>query len=51
VRERRIIDLARPYDPATHTISAGLYWPETGERLPRLDAGYNAVDDKAVIQP
>jgi 4-amino-4-deoxy-L-arabinose transferase-like glycosyltransferase len=51
VRERRIIDLARPYDPAAHTISAGLYWPESGERLPRLDAGYNAVDDKAVIQP
>lgn len=51
IRERRIVALAEPFDPGQHQIITGLYWPETGERLPVLDAGYNEVDDKVALPP
>lgn len=51
IRERRIVALSEPFDPAQHQIITGLYWPETGERLPVLDAGYNEVDDKVALPP
>lgn len=49
VDENHSIELPIPYDPANHTVTIGLYWPDTGERLPVIDARGRIVDDKLVI--
>ncbi len=43
--------LTRPFDPMRDQVEIGLYWPDTGERLPVVDARGQAVDDKVVIRP
>lgn len=51
VGERHTLQLNRPYDPATDSVRIGLYWVDTGERLPTLDAGGRPVDDQVIIRP
>jgi len=49
--ERHTLRLNRPYDPATDSVRIGLYWAETGERLPVLDAGGLPIDDQVIVGP
>jgi 4-amino-4-deoxy-L-arabinose transferase-like glycosyltransferase len=51
VDEQLAVELPIPFDPAQHQVTIGLYWPETGERLPVLDARGRPVDDRLIIQP
>ena len=51
VGERHALQLNRPFNPATDTVQIGLYWPETGERLPVLDARGNPAGDAVIIAP
>lgn len=51
VGERHTLQLNRPYDPATDSVRIGLYWVDTGERLPTLDAGGRPVGDQVIIRP
>ena len=39
IAERHTLALPRPFDPATDTITAGLYDPTSGRRLPLTDDG------------
>lgn len=45
------LSLNRPYDPDTDSVQVGIYWADTGVRLPLLDARGNPVDDKLTIRP
>jgi len=51
VGESHALQLNRPFNPATDTVQFGLYWPETGERLPVLDARGNPAGDAVIIAP
>ena len=51
VGERHILSMNRPYDSDTDSVQVGLYWPDTGTRLPVLDARGDPVDDKIILQP
>lgn len=51
IDESHTVELPIPYDPALHAVTIGLYWPDTGERLPVLDARGRVIDDKLMIQP
>lgn len=51
IDESRAVELPISFDPARHTITIGLYWPDTGERLPVLDARGRLLGDQLVIQP
>ena len=44
IAERHTLALTRPFDPATDTITAGLYDPTSGRRLPLTDDGAPAGD-------
>ena len=39
------------YNTAGDSVAIGLYWPDTNERLPVVDAGGGLIDDKAIIRP
>ena len=51
VGERHALQLNRPFNPTTDTVQIGLYWPETGERLPVLDARGNPAGDAVIVTP
>ena len=51
IGERHSLQLPRPFDPAGDQIQIGLYWPDTNERLPVLDAQGQAIDDKMTVRP
>lgn len=51
VAESHRLTLPRPFDPASDALQIGLYWPDTGQRLPVLDARGAAIDDKVLIRP
>jgi len=51
VAENHRLTLPRPFDPASDTLQFGLYWPDTGQRLPLLDAAGAVMDDKVTIRP
>lgn len=51
IGERHRLQLPRPFDPAGDQIQIGLYWTDTNERLPVLDAQGQAVDDKILLRP
>lgn len=51
IGERHSLQLPRPFDPAGDQIQIGLYWTDTSERLPVLDAQGQAVDDKVTVRP
>jgi len=50
VGERHTLRLPRPFDAMRDQVQIGLYWPDTGERLPVVDAR-GQTDDKVVIRP
>ena len=43
------IDLPNPLPPGSFDLVIGLYHPDTGQRLPVLDAAGQPVDDKIVV--
>ena len=49
--ESHELQLSRPYDPATDSVQIGLYWAETGERLPVRDARGNPAGDVVIVSP
>ncbi len=51
IGERHRLQLPRPFDPTGDHIQIGLYWTDTNERLPVLDAQSRAVDDAVIIRP
>lgn len=51
VVESHQLQLPEPLDPARHQVVVGLYWPDTGNRLPILDSGYTTGDDQVTIWP
>lgn len=51
VGERHELQLNRPFNPTTDTVQIGLYWPETGERLPVLNARGNPAGDAVIVTP
>ncbi len=51
VVESHHLTLPRPFDPASDALQIGLYWPDTGQRLPMAGANGAAVDDKVTIPP
>lgn len=51
IGERHRLQLPRPFDPAGDQIQIGLYWADTNERLPVLDAQGQANDDKIILWP
>lgn len=51
VTDTHTLHLPEPLDPASHRIVAGLYWPQSSERLPLLDSRYNTVDDQTTVWP
>ncbi|HRN68217.1 MAG TPA: glycosyltransferase family 39 protein, partial [Promineifilum sp.] len=51
VGEHHELHLNRPFNPATDSIEIGLYWAETGERLPVLDARGNPAGDAVIVSP
>jgi hypothetical protein len=50
VGESHDLRLPRAFDPQHDSVRVGLYWPDTGERLPVLIGGA-AVDDALLIRP
>jgi 4-amino-4-deoxy-L-arabinose transferase-like glycosyltransferase len=51
VGESHNLLLPRPFDPEGDSVRVGLYWPDSGERLPVVDERGAAVDDQIVIRP
>ncbi len=51
IGERQTISLSRPFDPARDQVQAGLYWLESGERLPVVDEGGAVIDDRVILPP
>jgi hypothetical protein len=49
--ERHELQLSRAYDPASDSVQIGLYWADTGERLPVRDARGNPAGDVLTITP
>ena len=51
VGERHVLSMNRPYDSDTDSVQVGLYWPDTGARLPVLDARGEPVGDQVILHP
>ena len=51
VGERHELRINRPYDSVTDSVQIGLYWPDTGQRLPVRDARGEPAGDVVTIQP
>ncbi len=51
VGERHVLSMNRAYDYNTDSVEVGLYWPDTGARLPVHDARGEPVDDKVILRP
>ncbi len=51
IGERHTLALMRAYDPASDRIEIGLYWPDSGARLPLRAAGGRPSGDALVIAP
>ncbi|MFO7662956.1 MAG: glycosyltransferase family 39 protein [Chloroflexota bacterium] len=49
--EQLIVSLPIPFNPAQHEVTIGLYWPDTGQRLPVMDARGRPAGDRLIIQP
>ncbi|HEY1410290.1 MAG TPA: glycosyltransferase family 39 protein [Promineifilum sp.] len=51
IGESHTIPLSRPFDPARDLVQVGLYWPETGQRLPLVGSTGQPPDDRLIILP
>lgn len=51
IGERHTLALMRAYNPASDRIEIGLYWPDSGARLPLRAAGGRPSGDALVIAP
>jgi hypothetical protein len=51
IGENHTLRLPRPFDPARDNVRVGLYWPDTGERLPVVDEQGAVVDDQLIVRP
>jgi hypothetical protein len=49
--ENHTLTLPRPFDPAHDSVRVGLYWPDSGERLPVIDEQGAVVDDQVIVRP
>jgi 4-amino-4-deoxy-L-arabinose transferase-like glycosyltransferase len=51
VGESHDLRLPRSFDPRGDSVRVGLYWPDSGERLPVIDEQGEVVDDQIVVRP
>jgi hypothetical protein len=49
VVDEEVLVLPKDLAPGEYTLEVGMYWKETGERLPVLDAAGGIVDDKVFL--
>jgi hypothetical protein len=49
--ESHNLTLPRPFDAARDSVWVGLYWPDSGERLPVIDEQGAIVDDQVIVRP
>jgi hypothetical protein len=51
IGEKYDIALSRPFEQARDRVQVGLYWPETGVRLPLVGSAGQAPAEALIIRP